>query len=84
MAKDHERSARLAGNILAGCKIACSDSGVSSCLFLKYVLPEEEINGECLLVGYVSVPGIHTPFIIFLRGAALAALLAPFGEDIVL
>lgn len=84
MAKDHERSARLAGNILAEFKIAYSDSGVSSCLFLKYVLPVEEINGECLLVGCVSVPGIHTPFIIFLCGAGLAALLAPFGENIVI
>lgn len=56
-------------NILAGFKIACSDSRVSSCLFLKYVPPVEEIYGECLLVGYVSCArNSHTLYCIPGRG----------------
>lgn len=36
------------------------------------------------LLGMSVVPGIHTPFIIFLAEAGLVASLTPSGEDIVI
>lgn len=36
------------------------------------------------LLGMSVVPGIHTPFVVFLAGAGLAALLTPSGEDTVI